>query len=54
VNQVVTDQAAVPTKIPMAAPPAQVDHDTIHRNMRNLPQDKRRVLLEQMLDYESF
>jgi hypothetical protein len=55
-NQVATDQMTTPitTTVATPPPPAQIDHDAICGNMRSLPQDERRALLEQMLDDEGF
>jgi Zinc knuckle len=52
-NQVATDQTVMPTTA-MPSPLCQTDHDAIHGNMRSLPQEERRALLEQMLDNEGF
>jgi hypothetical protein len=56
VNQVATDQTTTPVTTPVTASPlpTQIDHDMICGNMRSLPQDERRALLEQMLDNEGF
>jgi Zinc knuckle len=51
-NQVATDQTMTPTE--PTPPPSQTDHDAIRGNMRSLPQEERRALLEQMLDDEGF
>jgi hypothetical protein len=51
-NQVATNQTTAPMA-PMPPPP-QTDHDAIRGNMKSLPQEERRALLEQMLDDEGF
>jgi hypothetical protein len=51
-NQIATDQTATPA-VP-TPPPSQTNHDVIHGNMRSLPQEERRALLEQMLDDKGF
>jgi Zinc knuckle len=52
VDQVATDPAATPTE--PTPPPPQTNHDQICGNMRSLPQEERRALLDQMLDEEGF